>query len=71
MRCEYNQPTDVGTWKIGCVCVCVFNDGEQQEITKRCRLSWLTNSAFVEPKCGGKGEVAASQPITAAHMELK
>jgi hypothetical protein len=26
-------------------------------VTKRCRLSWLTNSALVyEPKCWGKGE---------------
>jgi hypothetical protein len=25
-------------------------------VTKRCRLSWLTNSALVyEPKCGGGG----------------
>ncbi len=27
-----------------------------QGVTMRCRLSWLTNSAFVyEPKCGGGG----------------
>jgi hypothetical protein len=27
-----------------------------QGVTKRCRLSWLTNSALVfEPKCGGRG----------------
>ncbi len=27
-------------------------------VTKRCCLSWLTNSAIVyEPKCGGKGEL--------------
>jgi hypothetical protein len=27
-----------------------------QEVTKRCRLSWLTNSALVyEPKCRGRG----------------
>ncbi len=26
-----------------------------QGVTKRCRLSWLTNSALVyEPKCGGR-----------------
>ncbi len=31
---------------------CCFNPG----FTKRCRLSWLTNSALVyEPKCGGYG----------------
>jgi hypothetical protein len=30
-----------------------------QWVTKRCHLSWLTNSAFVfEPKCGGgRGEL--------------
>jgi hypothetical protein len=28
-----------------------------QGVTKRCRLSWLTNSALVyEPKCWGGGE---------------
>ncbi len=44
-------------------------------VTKRCRLSWLTNSALVdEPKCGGwgGGGVAESRPMsTAVHMELK
>jgi hypothetical protein len=48
-----------------------FNQG----ITKRCRLSWLTNSALVyEPKCGGMGGggVAGSQPLsTVVHMEAK
>ncbi len=30
-----------------------------QGVTKRCRLSWLTNSALVyEPKCGGGGLLA-------------
>ncbi len=39
-----------------------------QGVTKRCRLSWLTNSALVyEPKCGGRGGgVAGSQPISTA-----
>jgi hypothetical protein len=33
-----------------------------QEVTKRCRLSWLTNSPLVyEPKCGGEG-VSGSLP---------
>ncbi len=33
---------------------------------KRCRLSWLTNSALVyETKCGG-GRVAGSQPVSTA-----
>ena len=46
----------------------------QQGVTKRCSLSWLTNSALVnEPKCGGGGKkVAGSQPMsTAVHMEPK
>ncbi len=46
-----------------------------QGVTKRCRISWLTNSALVyEPKCGRRGEVAGSQtqPMsTAVHMEPK
>ncbi len=33
-----------------------------QGIKKRCRLSWLTNSALVyEPKCGGRGLWGLSQ----------
>jgi hypothetical protein len=41
-----------------------------ERVTKRCRLSLLTNSALVyEPKCGGGG-VAESQPTSkAVHME--
>ncbi len=45
-----------------------------QGFTKRCRLSWLTNSALViEPKCGVEGGwVAGSQTLsTAVHMEPK
>jgi len=40
-------------------------------VTKRCRLSWLTNGALVyEPKCGGRGRVAGSRPMsTAVHVE--
>jgi hypothetical protein len=50
--------------------------GQGQEVTKRCRLSWLTNSALVyEPKCGVKEVVAGnagSQPMsTDVHMEPK
>ncbi len=38
-----------------------------QGVTKRCRLSWLTNSAHVcEPKCEGMGGVAGSQPMSTA-----
>ncbi len=38
-----------------------------QEVTKRCRLSWLTNSApHIRVQCGGRGgvAVAGSQPIS-------
>ncbi len=39
----------------------------EQGVTKRCRLSWLTNSALVyEPECGGSGGVAGSQPMSTA-----
>jgi hypothetical protein len=39
----------------------------RQGVTKRCRLSWLTSSALVyEPKCGGRGRVAGSQPMSTA-----
>ncbi len=43
-----------------------------QGVTKRCRLSWRTNSALVyQLKCGG-GELRGSQPMsTAVHMEPK
>jgi hypothetical protein len=38
-----------------------------QGVTKRCRLSWLTNSALIyEPKCGGSGGGAGSQPMSTA-----
>jgi hypothetical protein len=41
----------------------------QKGVTKRCRLSWLTNSALVyETKCGWRGGVAGSQPMgTSVH----
>jgi hypothetical protein len=39
-----------------------------QGITKRCRLSWLTNSAFeYEPKCGGRGSCRGRPMSTAVH----
>jgi len=46
-----------------------LEDRETPGITKRGRLSLLTNSAFVyESKCGGGG-VAGSQPMsTAVHI---
>jgi hypothetical protein len=38
------------------------NDTVNQGVTKRCRLSWLTNSPLVyEPKCGGK--LRGTQPM--------
>jgi hypothetical protein len=45
-----------------------------QGVIKRCRLSWLTNSALVyEPKCGGAGGgscgVSANEYCTAVHIE--
>jgi hypothetical protein len=42
-------------------------DGFDRGVKKRCRLSFLTNSALVyEPKCGGSGGVAESQPMSTA-----
>ncbi len=39
----------------------------RQGVTKRCRLSWLNSIALVyEPKCGGRGGVAGSQPKSTA-----
>ncbi len=38
-----------------------------QGVTKRCRLSWLTNSAFVyELKCGCRVGIAGSHLMSAA-----
>jgi hypothetical protein len=38
-----------------------------QGVTKRCRLSWLTNSALgYEFKCWGMGGVGGPQPMSAA-----
>jgi hypothetical protein len=34
------------------------------QFKKRCRLSWLT--LVFEPKCGGRGRIAGSQPISTA-----
>ncbi len=72
-----------------CVCVTMYCAGsimvfsvshdsqivkiQKQGVTKRCRLSWLTNSALVydEPKGGGKG-YAGSQPMSAdVHIEAQ
>ncbi len=45
-----------------------FSYGSYQGVTKRCRLSWLTNSNLVyEPNCRERGgEVTGSQPMSAA-----
>ena len=46
--------------------LCDFNT-LYQGVTKRCRLSWLTNSALVyEPNFGGRGELQGSQPMSTA-----
>ncbi len=45
-------------------------EGYTQGVTKRCRLSWLTNSALVyEPKCGGGGScrISANEYSCGAH----
>jgi hypothetical protein len=39
---------------------------------KRCRLSWLTNSALVyESKCGGGGDAGSQAMSTAVYMNPK
>ncbi len=39
----------------------------KQGVTRRCRLSWRTNSALVnKSKCAGTGWVVGSQPMSAA-----
>jgi hypothetical protein len=39
-----------------CQCKGCHTPGSNQGVTKRCRLSWLTNSALVyEIKCWGRG----------------
>ncbi len=44
----------------------VYKIGLSQGVTKRCRLSWLTNNALAyEPKCG-RGGLAGSQPMSTA-----
>jgi hypothetical protein len=50
-----------------------INNTVIQGVTKRCRLSWLTNRALVyEPKYGGGGGVAESRPMsTAVHRSPK
>jgi hypothetical protein len=49
----------------------VFHEG--QGVTKRCRLSLLTNSALVYgSQCGGMGGLAGSQPMsTAVHTGIR
>jgi hypothetical protein len=49
-----------GSWSWG-------SKAKNQRGTKICRLSWLTNSALVfEPKCGVRGTIAGSQPLSTA-----
>jgi hypothetical protein len=43
-----------------------------QGVTKRCRLSWLTNSALVyEPKYGGRGELRGLSQSVNDYLERK
>jgi hypothetical protein len=46
-----------------------------QGVTKRCRLSWLTNSTLInEPKCGwgeGGGGAGSQLMSTAVHIKPK
>jgi hypothetical protein len=47
-----------------------YRDGSarREEVTKRCRQSWLTNSALVyEPKCGGGGCGVSANEYSWAH----
>ncbi len=50
------------------------SEGYRHGVTKRCRLSWLTNSALVyEPKCegsGGVGGVSANELYTEAQIHF-
>ncbi len=52
-------------WRLAVLSVYAQDERELcQGVTKRCRLSWLTNSALVyEPKCGGKGGGVAGSPL--------
>jgi hypothetical protein len=46
----------------------VHRESFTQGATKRCRLSWLTNSALVyEPKCGERGELRGLKPMSTAY----
>ncbi len=43
-------------WNTKYLAIGSYSNGRVQEVTKRCRISWLTNSALVyEPKCVGRG----------------
>jgi hypothetical protein len=45
--------------------ILIYKEIQKQGVSKRCRLSWLTNSDLVYmPKCGVRGEVAGSQPMS-------
>ncbi len=64
MRCMY------------CTVLCTLYNiaqfGVAQGVTKICHLSWLTNSDLVyETKCGGRGKVAGSQPMSTAVHRTK
>jgi hypothetical protein len=62
--CSYTQATP---FPFTSLVIVVFHLIPARESKKRCRLSWLTNSALVyEPKCGGRGGVSGSQSMSTA-----
>ncbi len=66
----------LGTWNWNTLCDRRYNTSSLNSSSVSaggCLLSLLTNSALLyEPKCGGRGKVAGSQPLsTTVHMEPK
>ncbi len=67
---KYGAGTELSLALLGtCMVSPLFR--HQQEVTKRCYLSWLTNSTLVyEPKCGGGGVVVFQPMSTAVNRSL-
>jgi hypothetical protein len=62
---KFNFPHNFCVFSPDLGCLVLRANAVYQGVTKRCRLSWLTNSAHVyEPKCGGRkgGGVAGRLP---------
>jgi hypothetical protein len=54
--CNYNPSAP--TTKAAVYALAKIGWAKPRGVTKRCRLSWLTNSSLVfDPKCGGRGEL--------------